>query len=121
VPRANGGAVVTRVEGLYADLLAAARLEVERGDPRVPYISDDPAERRKLNARSPCIRQAQRRVEAMEAGESVIIPRSGIGVPTCFPEARNVPWLNDRFNGVSLIRVSSGDLISPTERHRNGH
>jgi len=84
------------------------------GDPRVPFIIDDPAERRRLNRKSPMVREAKRMVEKLNRGEPVCYPCGHVGGRDRFPEARNIPWLADHRE----MWVDADDSVRPAQPYR---
>jgi hypothetical protein len=112
------GAVVVRLEGLYRRIMDDTQAEIERGDPRAQFATD---ERRRMNGRSPVIKQLRHRLSAMEDGEAVVMPCSYVGSHNCYPEAAGLSWLHDHHGGgVPLMLVTAWDAISPYHRHQNG-
>jgi hypothetical protein len=99
--RIDPAALVVRVPGLYEDVIACqiddARREVGRG-----------ARRRLTELES-----------AYAAGESIIVAVSALR-DAAFPEAADVPWIADRWSGVTEVRITAEDCVQPAVRHRNG-
>jgi hypothetical protein len=112
------GSVVQRIPGLYEHIRAGYERQVAEGDPRVPCMTDDPAERAKINAGTPIVRQATHMLERMQRREPVTIARSQLGGHS-FPEAQRIPWIADRWNGIAEIVVTPDDVVRPAERRRN--
>ena len=79
------------------------------------------AEHQRAHDRSPAIRQARRRLAAMQDREGVVVPCSFVGSRNCYPEARAISWMHDRSDGgVPLMLVNSRDIVQPYHRHQNG-
>jgi hypothetical protein len=99
--RIDPAALVVRVPGLCEHAIACqiddARREVGRG-----------ARRRLTELES-----------AYAAGESIIVAVSALR-DAAFPEAADVPWIADRWSGVTEVRITAEDCVQPAVRHRNG-
>ena len=85
--------------------------EVFRGDPRLladfaPGLT--PEQRRRANAASPVVRQAQRMLDRIDAGEDI-----ETGKPTAhrWPELAEVSWYADP--SVRRVVVSADDTVRP--------
>ncbi|MBZ4581105.1 hypothetical protein [Mycobacterium avium] len=104
--RRIGESALDTIPGLYRRLRDDLEREVAAGDPRALFATDDPDERRRLNDTSPMIRQARRRLAAMNDGEPVTIPRWKLGtVPS-------IVWLLDPT--ITQVTVSADDAVRPS-------
>lgn len=82
-----------------------------RGDPRLlPDLAPDltSEQRRQANASSPAIRQAQRTLARIDAGEDI---EGGRPSARYWPELAEVPWYNDPT--VRLVTVAADDTVRP--------
>jgi hypothetical protein len=116
-PTGNG----IRLDGLRAELRSALVGQVERGDPR--YLGDwgpelSSQERREANEASPAIRQARRKIDAIDRGVGIVC---GCPHPRGWPELANVPQVADR--SLKRVFVDKHDNIRPvwTPRHTVPH
>jgi hypothetical protein len=104
-----GGGVY--LPGFRGELRAGYEREVLRGDPRVlPAFTEDwtSEERRQADAASPVIRQAERTVARIDAGEDIETRK-----PTAhrWPELAATPWYADA--SVRRVVVSADDTVRP--------
>lgn len=97
--------------GIRDDLRAHYQREVLRGDPRLtPDLAPDltSEQRRQANAASPAIRQAERTVARLDAGEDI---ETGRPSAHHWPELADVPWYADPT--VRRVIVSADDTVRP--------
>jgi hypothetical protein len=99
------------VPGIRNEIRAGYEREVLRGDPRaLPALTEDwtSEERRQANATSPVIRQAERMLARIDAGEDI-----ETGKPTAhhWPELAGVPWYAEPT--VRGVIVSADDTVRP--------
>jgi hypothetical protein len=97
--------------GIRDEIRAHYESEVLRGDPRLmrdltPHMSSE--ERRQANAASPAIRQAQRTLDRLDAGEDI---EDGRPSAREWPELADVPWYADPT--VRRVIVSANDVVRP--------
>jgi hypothetical protein len=97
--------------GYRDEMRAGYESEVLRGDPRaLPAFTEDwtSEERRQANATSPVIRQAERMIARIDAGEDI-----ETGKPTAhqWPELAAAPWYADP--SVRRVVVSADDTVRP--------
>ncbi|HTX94013.1 MAG TPA: hypothetical protein VME67_03730 [Mycobacterium sp.] len=118
---ANRGAadvVRDRVPGLRRFHIDKCSELVRRGDPRLwqdmSYVNE--RYRQRLEETSPAVRQAARQLEALLAGEPVIVPRP---VKRDFPDVTEIDWLDDGpHRGADdrpprYVVVYAGDYVEP--------
>ena len=78
-------------------------------DPRVTQREDlSPAQKRKLNEKSPVVIEAKRLIVAMDRGDTVCVERF-YADGNSHPEGRAIPWLQS----VSMILVDADDTVHP--------
>ena len=97
--------------GIREEIRASHQREVLRGDPRVmPAFTEDwtSEERRQANAASPVIRQAERMLARMDAGEDIETRRPSAHH---WPELAEVSWYADPT--VRRVIVSANDVVRP--------
>jgi hypothetical protein len=97
--------------GYRDELRARYESEVLRGDPRLladlaPDLTSE--QRRQANAASPAIRQAQRTLDRIDAGEDIEDSRPNA---RHWPELAEVPWYSDP--SVRRVTVSADDTVRP--------
>jgi hypothetical protein len=105
----KGGGVY--LPGFRDQIRAGYEREVLRGDPRVlPGFTEDwtSEERRQANAASPVIRQAERTLARIDAGEDIATRK-----PTAhhWPELTAASWYAD--TSVRRVVVSADDTVRP--------
>lgn len=117
-----------RVPGVYERERECARLAADRIDARVKHYLDyaklSAAERQRLSDTSPETMAARRRLEQMERGEPVLMPRWA--VPVTRQEAEAIPFLRsevpetkeDAEERCVLVRVFPDDTIRVAQVHR---
>lgn len=99
------------VLGIRDELRARYKHEVLRGDPRLmPDLTPDMSteQRRQANAATPAIRQAQRTLDRIDAGEDIEDSRPNA---RHWPELAEVPWYSDP--SVRRVTVSADDTVRP--------
>ena len=114
---------VIRVEGVYekvlTDRIVAARRQCF--DPRVAWLTDDPAEQQRLNDKSAVVAMARRRVAELEdartCGAPVTVHRTDLTARD-FPELQQIPWIADRGFGVDEVRIGADDTVQPAVQTR---
>jgi hypothetical protein len=98
------------VPGLRKHLRDRYQREVTEGDPRLTFLDVSSAQRRKFNARSPVVREAQAMLDRLDAGEPVTIPAWMLG-GNSFPSARAIPFIAERT--CAAVTVAAGDMVRP--------
>jgi hypothetical protein len=101
----------TYLPGIRDEIRARYESEVLRGDPRLladlaPDLTSE--QRRQANAASPAIRQAQRTLDRIDAGEDI---EDGRPSAREWPELADVPWYSDPT--VRRVVVSADDTLRP--------
>lgn len=99
---------------VHAALIASYQRDADAGDPRVLFMTDDPAERARLNERSPLVRQARHTAERLCAGELVAIDTRRVAR---LPGAEWSPWLANHPYDAGVI-VAPDDTVRPAPKRR---
>jgi hypothetical protein len=105
----KGGGVY--LPGIRGEIRRQHEPEVFRGDPRL--VADfapglTPEQRRRVNAASPVVRQAERMLARMDAGEDIETRRPSAHH---WPELAEVSWYADPT--VRRVIVSANDVVRP--------
>jgi hypothetical protein len=107
-------------ERVIAERIVAARRQCV--DPRVAWVTDDPAEQERLNDESPIVQMARRRLVELEgaraAGAAVTVHRTDLTARD-FPELQHVPWIADRWLDVDEVRIGADDTVQPAVHHHS--
>lgn len=106
--RKHGGVYLP---GIRDELRAACEREVLDGDPRchVAFTEDwTTADRRRVSAASPAVRQARRLLERLDGGEDI---ECGRPVARTWPELADAPWWRDVT--VRRVVVAADDTVRP--------
>lgn len=102
----DGGVYLPGIRAMLREHLARQLF-----DPRL-YADFGPAisssQRERANAASPAVRQAQRQIDRLNAGDPFEI---GLPSPRDWPELASVPWVLD--GSVRRVIVSADDTIRP--------
>jgi hypothetical protein len=97
------------VPGIYEAIRESYQRSADYGDPRLWLsVTDDPAERRRLSAKFPAVRQDLAMVERMDRGEPITVSRNRVARQ---PGSEQVAWLDRHPFDVGVV-------VTPDDRVR---
>jgi hypothetical protein len=108
--RLNRATVGVEVPGLRQFLRDRCQRSVTDGDPRLRFLDLSSAERRRANASSPVVAEAQAMLDRLDAGEPVTILAWMLG-GNSFPAAREIPFIAE--HTYAAVVVAADDTVPP--------
>jgi hypothetical protein len=104
------------VPGIYAAIRESYQRNADLGDPRAWLgVTDDPARRRRLSAKSPAVRQDLAMVERMNRGKPITVSRARVARQ---PGSEHVGWLDRHPVAVGNQRHPAERMDRPDRRER---